>query len=229
MIIRLLPILLLFAVIYGPHLWVRYVLHKHARERDDFPGSGGELARHILDELRIEGVTVTATDQGDHYNPKDKTVALTGRNLDGRSLTAVAVAAHEVGHAIQDAWDYKPLKRRTRWVQGTLVADRIGSAVIATAPVIGIVSQSPALAFGVIAIGVATMLIRVVAHLVTLPVEYDASFNRALPLLEGGGYLAPRDVEKAREILWACALTYVAAALVGVFNVWRWLRLLRFR
>jgi Zn-dependent membrane protease YugP len=227
--IRLLPILLLLGVIYGPHLWVRYVLKEHGQERSDFPGSGGELARHLLDELRIEDVVVERTDSGDHYSPGHKAVRLEEENLKGRSLTAIAVAAHEVGHAIQDAWDYTPLKRRTRWIQSTQIFDRIGSFIIAAAPVVGIVSQSPALMLGVIAIGLATMAIRVVAHLVTLPVEYDASFNRALPMLEGGGYLAPRDLATARQILWACALTYVASALVSLFNIWRWLRLLRFR
>ena len=229
MIIRLLPILLLLALVYAPHLWVRYVLRKHGLERADFPGSGGELARHLLDELKLGDVAVEATDAGDHYHPGDKAVRLEKRHLDGRSLTAVAVAAHEVGHAIQDARDYAPLKRRTQWVKGTGVLDRIGSFIIAAAPAVGVVSHSPALAFGVIGIGVATMAIRVVAHLITLPVEYDASFNRALPLLEDGGYLAARDIAAARKILWACTLTYVASALVSLFNVWRWLRLLRFR
>ena len=226
---RLLPILLLLLLVYGPHLWVRHVLRKHAAERADFPGSGGELARHLLDELKIEGIDVKATEAGDHYDPGGKAVRLEERHLEGRSLTAIVVAAHEVGHAVQDAWDYAPFKRRTRWVQGTLVADRIGSFIVAAAPVVGVVSHSPTLMFGVVAIGVATMAIRVVAHLVTLPVEYDASFNRALPMLEDGGYLADRDMAMAREILWACALTYVASALVSLFNVWRWLRLLRFR
>ena len=229
MIIRLLPILLLLALVYAPHLWVRYVLRKHGLERADFPGSGGELARHLLDELKLGDVAVEATDAGDHYHPGDKAVRLEKRHLDGRSLTAVAVAAHEVGHAIQDARDYAPLKRRTQWVQGTGVLDRIGSFIIAAAPVVGIVSHSPALTLGVIGIGVGTMAIRVVAHLITLPVEYDASFKRALPLLEDGGYLAERDIATARMILWACTLTYVASALVSLFNVWRWLRLLRFR
>ena len=71
------------------------------------------------------------------------------------------------------------------------------------------------------------MASEVVIHLVTLPVEFDASFNRALPILDQGGYLPPDDMPAARRILMACALTYVAASLAGLLNLWRWIRFLR--
>ena len=67
----------------------------------------------------------------------------------------------------------------------------------------------------------------VVIHLVTLPVEFDASFNRALPILDRGGYLPRSDLPAARRILKACALTYVASSLAGLLNLWRWIRYLR--
>jgi Zn-dependent membrane protease YugP len=67
----------------------------------------------------------------------------------------------------------------------------------------------------------------VVIHLVTLPVEFDASFNRALPILDRDGYLPKQDLPAARRILKACALTYVAAALVNLLNLWRWIRVFR--
>ena len=75
--------------------------------------------------------------------------------------------------------------------------------------------------------GVLTMAVSVVVHLVTLPVEYDASFRRALPILDQGGYLPPEDMPAARRILRACALTYVAASLASLLNLWRWIRFIR--
>ena len=223
----LLAIILVLALIYGPHLWVRYILRRHGNDRPDFPGTGGELAEHILAELNIGNVTVERTDTGDHYSTGDKAVRLRDEHLDGRSVTAVAVAVHEVGHAIQDAEAYATLEQRTTWVASTQVAERIGSAIVLLAPIAGLISQSPAMTFGIVGIGIATMAIRVLVHLVTLPVEFDASFKRALPILENGGYLADKDLAAARQILWACALTYVASTLVSLFNVWRWLRFWR--
>jgi Zn-dependent membrane protease YugP len=75
--------------------------------------------------------------------------------------------------------------------------------------------------------GLLTLCVPVVVHLLTLPTEFDASFRRALPILASGTYIPPEDLPAARTILWACALTYVAAALAGMVNVWRWIRVLR--
>jgi len=75
--------------------------------------------------------------------------------------------------------------------------------------------------------GLGTLGIPVLVHLLTLPTEFDASFNRALPLLSSGNYIPPEDIPAAKKILTACALTYVAASLMGLLNVWRWIRILR--
>jgi Zn-dependent membrane protease YugP len=75
--------------------------------------------------------------------------------------------------------------------------------------------------------GFATLCIPICIHFLTLPTEFDASFNRALPLLSSGEYIPKEDVPIARKILMACALTYVANALMGLLNVWRWLKVLR--
>ncbi len=75
--------------------------------------------------------------------------------------------------------------------------------------------------------GFATLCIPVLIHLLTLPTEFDASFRRALPLLISGSYIPPEDLPAARKILIACALTYVASSLMGLLNVWRWIRVLR--
>src|SRR4028119_1729732 len=91
-----LGILALLALVFGPQWWVRSALRKHSTEREDFPGTGGELARHLLDLAGLSQVRVELAPQGDHYDPIQKTVRLTPQNHDGRSVTAIAVAAHEV-------------------------------------------------------------------------------------------------------------------------------------
>jgi hypothetical protein len=77
------------------------------------------------------------------------------------------------------------------------------------------------------AAGFATLCIPVVVHVLTLPTEFDASFNRALPMLAAGEYIPQEDIPAARKILIACALTYVSTALMSLLNIWRWIRILR--
>jgi Zn-dependent membrane protease YugP len=221
-------ILLLLAIVFGPQMWVRHAMRRHAGEREDFPGTGGELARHLLDLANLKDVEVEIAPEGDHYDPVDKVVRLTPDHYDGRSVTAVAVAAHEVSHALQDADGNRLLAARVK-LAGTVRAIEIGAAVVlASAPVLMILVKSPVLLVLQIAVVVALMASRLVVHVLTLPVEFDASFRRALPILERGGYLDPNDLPAARTVLRAAALTYVASALVTLLDVTRLLRVLRF-
>jgi len=217
--------LLLLALIFGPSLWIRSVMARHAQPRPDFPGTGGELARHLLDEAGLQSIPVEAA-ASDHYDPKAKAVRLSAGNYDGRSLTAVAVAAHEVGHALQDRDGYAPLGARTRVVGVAVRADQIAMLATMGLSLLGSAAISPrVLLIGAIAI-VVSGLIRVAADLVTLPVEFDASFNRALPILSSG-YIPAEDQTAARQILRAAAFTYVAGALVSMLNLMRFARLFR--
>lgn len=216
---------LLLALILGPTIWVRRVMARHADPRPDFPGTGGELARHLLDQAGLSEVLVEAADS-DHYDPQEKAVRLSKDNFEGRSLTAVAVAAHEVGHALQDRDGYAPLAARQRIVQIAARMDQIGTAAIFALSIVGGAAISPRLLLIGGLIIIASGLVRVIANLVTLPVEHDASFNRALPLL-ASGYIPPDDHAAARQILQAAAFTYVAAALISALNVLRFLRWLR--
>ena len=91
-------------VIFGPGLWVSYVLKKYNREPEsNFPGTGGELARHLLDRYNLQDVKVVVTETGDHYSPEDRSVALTKDKFNGKTLASIVIAAHECGHAIQHA------------------------------------------------------------------------------------------------------------------------------
>ena len=220
-------VVLTLLIVFGPSLWAKRTLARHSKERHDFPGTGGELARHLLDEAGLETVKVEAVPRGDHYDPEQKAVRLSHDNYNGRSLTAVAVAAHEVGHAFQDNQRYKPLATRTALIKSTAWVQKAGSAIIFAAPLLGLVVRSPSLTVLAVVAGIMTMAITVIVHLVTLPVEFDASFNRALPTLERGRYLHESDLPAARQILKACALTYVASALASLLNLFRWIRFLR--
>ena len=217
----------LLALIFGPSLWAKWTLQRYRGDRPDIPGTGGELARHLLDEAGLGQVAVEVVGQGDHYDPGARKVRLEPHHHDGHSLTAVAVAAHEVGHALQHQAGYAPLALRTRLVKSTAVAERIGAGIIFAAPVLGLLSRSPALTLLFVVVGILTLGIRVAVHLITLPVEFDASFGRALPVLEHGSYLDRRDLPAARRILRACALTYVASALASLLDLARWIRFLR--
>lgn len=217
--------LLLVALIFLPQFWVRQVMTRHARHRPDFPGTGGELARHLLDEAGLHEVSVEVTDAGDHYDPEARAVRLTAGNHQGRSVTAVAVAAHEVSHALQHARGERLFDWRGRLVKLLVAIDWAAAGVALVTPVLAVLARSPAVAFASIGVVVALLLTHVAVHLVTLPVETDASFGKALPALERGRYLGATDLPAARQVLRAAAFTYVAAALIGILNI---LRLTRF-
>jgi len=215
------------AVVLLPQLWVRFTLDKHAAERPDLPGTGGELARHLLNRFDLPNVKVEMTDKGDHYDPKDKAVRLLKAHHDGKSLSAVAVATHEVAHALQDARGERMLALRQRLAEFAMWTDRGAGVFFIAAPVLAALVRSPAALIGVIGIGVALLAVRVIVTLVTLPVEVDASFSKALPILKDGSYLDERDLPAARSVLRAAAFTYVAGALISLVNLRRWARLLR--
>ena len=227
MAIVIIAVVLLIAIAIVPQLWVQSVIARHSQPRADFPGTGGEFARHLLDDIGLLNVEVEETDDGDHYDPEHKVVRLTKAHYGGRSLSAVVIAAHEVGHAIQDAIGYVPLKARTQIVKNAGWMQGAATVILLAAPLLVIIAKSPAiLLLQFAAIGLIALL-TVLMHAVTLPVEFDASFRRALPLLAHGRYIRDADFPAARSILRAAALTYVAAAAMSVINIFRWLRFLR--
>jgi len=226
-LIAVIGIVLLAAIVFVPQLWVRWIITRHGVDRPDFPGTGGELARHLLDEMDLGHVKVETTDLGDHYDPEAKAVRLLPAHHDGKSISAVAIAAHEVSHALQDGRGEKMLAARQKLAVLATTTDKIASVIVIGAPVLAAVLRSPAALMACIGLAVAMMAIRAVVHLVTLPVEIDASFGKALPLLRHGKYLDDRDLPAARHVLRAAAFTYLAGALISLFNLARWIRVLR--
>ena len=223
----ILGLLFIIALAVLPSLWVRAVIARHSVNRPDLPGTGGELARHLLDGMGLPQVKVEETALGDHYDPELKAVRLMPNRFHGRSLSAAVIAAHEVGHAMQDATDSRLLKTRTRLAKSAIMIERVGGLVMLVAPLMVILVRHPGVMLLQLGLGVLILGMGVVLQLTTLPVEFDASFNRALPVLEAGRYIPERDLPAARSILRAAAFTYVAAALMSLINIARWLRVLR--
>jgi Zn-dependent membrane protease YugP len=227
-IILALASLILLAVVLGPQWWVRHVLARHGIDRPDLPGTGGELARHLLDQAGLGTVKVELTEGGDHYDPLEQSVRLSPQHHDGRSVAAVAVAAHEVSHAVQHARGERGFARRFVLVKNLIWIERLASVTLLLAPVVFVLVKAPLLLVAQVIAGLLLLAIRIVVHVATLPVELDASFAKALPVLQRGGYLAASDLPAARRVLRAAAWTYVAAALATLLDVARWFRMLRF-
>ena len=225
--IYVIAIVLVLGLILGPQLWVKRVLERHNRKAEDnFPGTGGELARHLLDRYELQEVKVEITESGDHYDPSARAVRLTRDKFEGRTLTAITVAAHECGHAFQHAAAEPLFLLRSRVASISIFAQRLGSLLLFAAPLSVLVTRLPSAAVFNISGAFLIMGFAIVMHLLTLPVEIDASFKKALPLLSSG-YLNERQMPAARSILRAAAWTYVAASLTSLLNFWRWIALLR--
>ncbi len=227
MAIGIIVLLTILALAFIPQMWVRRVIATHAGHRPDIPDTGAVAARTLLDRMGLNSVKVEKTTLGDHYDPQAKVVRLLEANHDGHSLSAIVIAAHEVGHAMQDATGYGPLAARTRLAKQAIRVEKIGVIVMLAAPIVVLLAKSPMLLVLELLAGLFIMSFAILIHAVTLPVELDASFRRALPLLDKAEMLKPEDRPAARQILRAAALTYVAAAAMSLLDVARWLRVLR--
>lgn len=223
----LLLIFLFLALVYGPKIWVQSVLKRYNRKvEENFPGTGGEFARHLLDRFDLGVISVEISEQGDHYDPVKRSVRLTRDKFDGKTLTAITVAAHECGHALQHAASEPLFLWRTRLAYISVWAQKFGSLLLFSAPVLALLFRAPAVS--VVNIIGAFLIIgfAVLIQILTLPVELDASFKKAMPILKSG-YLEKSQWSGANSILRAAAWTYVAASLTSLLNFWRWFALLR--
>jgi len=219
---------MLLLLVFGPQWWATYTFRRYAVDLPSIPGTGGELARHLLDKFDMPDVPVELGKQGgDHYDPARRVVCLAPDNYNHNSLTAVAVAAHEVGHAIQHQHNEKKLALRTRLVKLAATTQQLGAAAMFLLPVVMLVTRVPAAGLVMAIIGLVSMGTATLVHLVTLPVEIDASFGKALPVLMQGHYVEPGDAPAVRRVLRAAAFTYVAGSLASLLNLARWFAFLR--
>ncbi len=184
--------------------------------------SGAEIAEKMLADHGISGVRVisTAGRLTDHYNPSDKTVNLSEAVYNQRNAAAAAVAAHEVGHAVQHAQAYQWLTMRSKMVPMVNVAAPISQWLIIGGLILGAAAGVGA-GFYVAVAGLALMAIATVFTLVTLPVEYDAS-NRALAWLKNKNMLSQQEYAGAEDSLKWAARTYLVAALGAVASLLYW-------
>ena len=219
-------VLIVLALIFGPSLWVKFVMRKYSLEKPEIPGTGGELAKHLIERFSLKDVTVEVTELGDHYDPIEKKVRLLQEHYESKSLTAIAIAAHEVGHAIQDQQGDKRLATRTKMIPIVNRVARLSAIIISLSPVIGIITRHPMPFSLLILLGLSGFIARMLIHAVTLPIEFDASFSKALPLLREGKYISQSNEKAVSQILKAASLTYVSAALADILNLGRWIVIL---
>lgn len=176
--------------------------------------TGADVAKKILLQNNLEQVKIKQVDGklSDHYDPKNKVLNLSPDVYNNNSIAAIGVAAHEVGHAIQDKKEYKPLSLRASLVP----AANIGSSLGLPMAVFGFFIRADFLIMtGFILFSAAFLF-----HLVTLPVEFNAS-NRAISNLKNGNFLDEEEIKGAKKVLKAAAFTYVAATLVALANLLR--------
>jgi Zn-dependent membrane protease YugP len=183
--------------------------------------TGADVAQAILRDSNISGVKIEPV-QGtltDHYDPRTKTLRLSEAVYGSTSMSAAGVAAHEVGHAIQHAQNYAPLKFRSAWVPVANLGGGISIFILIAAAMMGgaatVMGGKLALA------GVLLFATTTIFTLVTLPVEFDAS-RRALATLRRGSYLTPDELAGAKKVLDAAAMTYVAAFVTSALTLFYW-------
>jgi Zn-dependent membrane protease YugP len=216
-------------VAFLPSIWVRSIINKHHSPKDKFNFTGAEFSMELLKTLNINNVKVEITSHGDHYDPNKKIIGLSSENFYNKTLSAITIGSHEVGHAIQDYDNYKPLKWRTTLVKWVMPIERIGAGLMFLSPISMLITKIPFIGLLFLAGGFLSLFATIIIHAVTVPTELDASFNRAVPLLLKTNLLNVSDQRAAKLILLAAALTYLVAALRSLLSVARWWSILRRR
>lgn len=184
--------------------------------------SGAEIAQKMLDDNGIYDVRVISTPGRltDHYNPADKTVNLSEAVYNERNAAAAAVAAHEVGHAVQHATTYNMLKLRSSLVPVVNIGSNLAPLVIVIGLVMGAAAQI-GIGYYIAIAGLVLMAFVTLFSFITLPVEYDAS-NRALAWLKNKNMLTPQEYDGAEDSLKWAARTYVVAAIGALATLLYW-------
>ena len=201
----------------GASALVNSTMRKYSKVRNMRGITGAEAARNILNREGLYNVQIEClnANDGDHYDPRTDTVRLSYKNYNGTSVTAVSVAAHECGHAIQHARGYVPLRLRTAFVPIANFGSMLAWPVI----ILGVIINSRS-SMMLINIGILLFSFAVLFQLITLPVEFDAS-RRAMVQLREQGILGDQELHYTRKVLTAAALTYVASAAAAILQLLR--------
>jgi Zn-dependent membrane protease YugP len=192
--------------------WVKSAFRKYGKIANRRGMTGAEAARRILDASNLSQVRIEPAKGflSDHYDPRTKVLRLSPDVYSRPSLAAVGVAAHEAGHALQDAKEYTPLKIRSALVPAAQFGSKLAFPLI----FLGFILN----AVGMIKVGVVLFSGAVLFQVVTLPVEFNAS-SRAMTALAGTGILSGDELTGARKVLSAAAMTYIAAAITAVVQL----------
>ena len=220
--------LLILFLYLSPIIWFNFIFKKNDKILENMPFNGLEFGRLILKEKGLSDVTIESTMEGDHYDPNEKKVRVKQDRLDNKSITAISVVCHEIGHAIQHNENYKPLERRQILVKNTAWVSKLGGAILYIGlPMLFATGSFPVIR-GVLILVLLTIIISVLIHLITLDVEIDASFNKALPILRDK--IDSHYHEECRSVLRAAAYTYVIGSLQSFISLrYIWLLIMRLR
>ncbi|MCL5883251.1 MAG: zinc metallopeptidase [Actinobacteria bacterium] len=196
-------------------LKVKSTYKEYSQKQASSGVTGAQASRRLLDQegLTDVGIEEIAGNLTDHYDPRERVMRLSQGVARGTSLAALGVAAHETGHAIQDAKGYVPMKIRAAVVPAASFGSSLG-------PMIFLMGLFFSAARPLMTIGIILFTAAVIFQIVTLPVEFDAS-SRAMTLLQSNGLVVSSEAKGARKVLTAAALTYVAATLMAILSLLR--------
>ena len=208
--------LITMAVSMYAHFKVQSAFNKYSKIRSSKGLTGAEAAEKVLNGNGVSGVSIGKIRGrlSDHFDPRDNSISLSDDVYASTSISAIGVAAHEAGHAVQHAKGYTPIKIRQALVPITQFSSSI------SIPLVFIGLLLPVQYGFIVNLGIILFSLAVVFQLVTLPVEFNAS-SRALNSIEQTGILNSEELEGARKVLSAAALTYVAAAFTSVISLLR--------
>ncbi len=211
----LIPVLLitLYAQFKVSSTFNRYSRIANSRHLTGAQAAAEVLRRHGVYDVRIERVRGNLTD---HYDPRTNVIRLSDSVYDSPTIAAVGVAAHEAGHAVQYAVGYVPIQIRAAIIPLTQVGSQVGIVLL----ILGLILSFESLFF----IGIVLFSFTTLFQLVTLPVEFNAS-RRAMETIRSGGLLNDQEANGARKVLSAAALTYVAALLMSIVQLLRYVML----
>lgn len=225
--------MILFLIIFlilstAPVIWLNYVFHKNDQILINMPFTGLEFGKLILKDYGLTEVKIEKSLSVDHYDLLEKKVKVTQERLSKKSLTAISIVCHEIGHAIQHKEKYKALEQRTSLVRNTAWISQIGSSILLIGiPTILATGYYPLIKVCLL-LALLSLLIGIIVHLITLEVELDASFNKALPILIEK--VPPEYHDSCKSILRAAAFTYVIGVVRNFVSLrFIWLMLSRVR
>ncbi len=223
-------LLILFFLIFFviPKLWLSYSMNRYDKDLPGMPFNAKEFGNILLKENDLTEIAIEETNLVDHYDLKNKMVRVQEGRLEKKSITALSIICHEIGHAIQHKQQYGPLIRRTNIVEKTQWLSKIGGLILYSGLPLIFATGSYGLIKICLFLVLISVLLGVFIHLITLDVEIDASFNRAMPILQ---QKIPEEYHaQCQSILRAAAFTYVIGALTSFLSLrYLWLVLSRIR